>query len=145
MKLTRTTAQREQVFSRINNVISTHKHLFKQGTTIPPEWLDEHMSAIVPQLAKGHPSHVHAMHRLSAYTKLNKLLAFRGLRLKSCNYGEYYLVQTLPETKKAVTTYTKVSRAKAKTSRLLDEGIARSHGKWRKLGTNQIKYLLTRI
>jgi hypothetical protein len=146
-KLTRTRLQKDQetTLSKVNQIITSNKHLFRQGVQFTADDLVAMMSPIVPQLARNYPPHIAAMHKLTAYTKLNKVLAFRGLRVKSCNYGEYYEVATLSKAKKAVTTYTKVSRAKAKTSRLLNEGIERYQGKWRKLGKQQLQLLLTRI
>jgi len=134
-------AAKEAKVDSINAFITANKSVFTQNATFSAKWLDTNLDWLVPELAKKHPALKHALLRVSAYTTLNKILAFRGMYIKSSNYYSKFTVLPSVDVKSRVASYSSTSRTQATAGSNLKAGISRSSSVWRSLGSTQIKHL----
>jgi len=113
----------------VAGIILTNAQLFTQGTTFSADVLDTMFGIQLPAVPANDPLVSHSLinrrnlQRLTAYTKLNKQLAERGLSItqSTTNCVTSYSIRTVPELPKAVTYYRRKGKRALKRSRILGQ------------------------
>lgn len=124
--------------SAINDIITAHRSVFTAGSSFTAEWLDTNLASLFPRLASSTSLNDLMFARITAYTKLNKVLAERGLYIKSTNYYSEFKVLDKVAATKRITGYAKVGTAAFKASTRLAIGVDHYSCKWRKLTVKQL-------
>lgn len=111
----------------VAGIILTNAQLFTHGTTFSADVLDTMFGIQLPTVPANDVLASHFLinrrnlQRLTAYTKLNKQLAERGLSITQIteNYQTRYYIRTVPELPAAVGYYRRKGKRAAKRSRIL--------------------------
>ena len=111
----------------VAGIILTNAQLFTHGTTFSADVLDTMFGIQLPPVSANDVLASHFLinrrnlQRLTAYTKLNKQLAERGLSITQIteNYQTRYYIRTVPKLPAAVGYYRRKGKRAAKRSRIL--------------------------
>ena len=131
--------------TEMNQFITANKKTFKQGNTIPAydlcDWfsISKPITTRVSSAVTSANIQRHNLQKLSAYTSLNRILATRGICLKSTNYGQAYEVLDADATETKVSRLHSTASSKAVAAMNLAAGIKEGRGKWRKLTRKQLE------
>jgi len=135
----------EAKVTTINDFISANKSTFQQGADFTAAWLDSNLAWLVPGLATATNPMELGLRRVSAYTQLNRILAFRGLYIKSSAYYTNFHVLAANTIKKQAKQMLHESTNKEESAVDLINGQSSYKSKWRKMGTTQISHTATRL
>ena len=132
--MSRTLTTRIKNADRINSLITSNKaEYFKAGKDIDESTLCEWFNIAQPTSTSYPEMQRYQFDKLKAYTKLNKFLAIRGLRIKAQNYYTSFHVMEADTIPKQVATYRAESKGKHRSATKLQRG-ARTYGsRWTKL------------
>ena len=125
----------------INTFITDNRNVFAQGNTFKADWLAETFSLSLP--ANPTPKHFveYNLRLVGLYTKVNKLLAKRGLYIKAKDYYSEFEVLDSPKTMEKISNYQHKSQGNSKAATNLTKGFKKHKGKWRKLGKREVEEL----
>jgi len=146
-RITAQVSRATTLVKRLNNIIDTNRSVFTAGKTFTQSWL-MNTYGIAPMAMNPSPKDVARFNLklVTAYTKLNKLLAKRGLYVKSTNYYETFEVLTLEKAISKVKKYKNKAKGDKAASRNLDKGIKNFKSKWtKKLSKDEINEVASYI
>ena len=119
---------------RINNLITANKaKYFKAGKDIDESTLCEWFNITQPTSASYPEMQRYQLDKLKAYTKINKFLALRGLRIKAQDYYTSFHVMEADAIPKQVATYRAESKGKQHSAIVLQRGARTYKSRWTKL------------
>ena len=113
--------------ANVSGIIMQNSALFAHGSVFSGDVLDTMFGIQLPAVADNNPINIYNsinrrnLQRLSAYTKLNKMLAERGISIhqKTVAGAASYHVQTVDKLPKDVTYYRRKGKRATKRSRIL--------------------------
>lgn len=111
----------------LDTIILQNANLFAHGATFSADVLDTMFGIQLPEVSTNNILEAHKIiskrnfQRVTAYTKLNKRLAERGISItqKTENFNTTYNVRLVAELPKAVVHYRRKGKRAAKRSRIL--------------------------
>lgn len=124
----------------LNALITSNKKQFKLGASMDSATFCDLVG--IPALSKRADSitvQKHNLTKLSVYATMNRLLALRGLAIKSKNYYSAFHIVTKAEVTKRVGAYKAKAKATHKYAVTLDTGFTAFKGKWTKLTPIELK------
>lgn len=125
----------------LNELISQNRTSFKSGSTIQEAELCLWFNINKPKKVNFKSVQQFAFKKLSAYTSLNKVLAYRGIVLKSRNYGTTYEVLTQPRVENKINNLHAEAQAKTARAHIIEAGKTAYRGRWSKLKKKEIKLI----
>lgn len=128
----------------LNSVITSNKVQFKLGSTITSDALCTMVGLPAkPKSTKFMDVQQHNLRKLGVYATMNKLLALRGLAIKSKGYYASFNIVEKDDVKARVKQYKAIAKGKRHYSSTLKEGFATHNGKWTKLDATELKKAAT--
>lgn len=123
----------------LNELINTNKAQFRPGVTIQEAELCLWFNIDKPKKVTFRTVQQFAFRKLSAYTALNKVLAHRGIVIKSVNYGTTYEVLTQPRVENKINNLHAEAQAKTARAHIIEAGKTAYRGRWSKLKKKEIR------
>lgn len=123
----------------INTVIDNNKSHFVAGNTINEQALSKWFNIRQPDYRQPTPEQVGKeftrfnCRKLTMYNKINRVLALRGIKLSSRNYGEEYEVSNITQAQSKVKALNKRAKLHKSSATVLANGISKYGGKWKQL------------
>lgn len=132
---------------QIASVIDMHKDFIMPERVIPLQDLSAMFNEVFPELTSIRlGSSVDAIKVVNAYSKINKVLAFRGLQLKSKNYYSNFYVTSVEQSKAKVKQHRHKAKGNKKAALHLKSSINRNPSlTWSALSSPEINYCSTYI
>ena len=134
----------------INNLISKNKSIFTHGSTVSTSLLCNWFSLAKPVKTSSVSIEEHEVatlrfsaKRQAAQSKLNRLLAHRGLHLAQVNYGDHYKMVDKKQIPNVVKTYRSRGRACLAKAQII-ENSSNTYDRWSKLSKAEIVKVSTR-
>lgn len=124
--------------SEINQLITTNSNCFKPGSVIIDSTLCAWFSIPKPHSNDYHTMQRFTLHKCDAYRDLNRVLALRGLVIKSKNYYTEFHVQTVPNTVKYVKAKAKCGTKAIKTSATISNNMVIHGSVWTQLTLDEL-------
>lgn len=131
-----------QQVEALQNFLDKHQRKFASdsGKRISATWIKKHLAWLVPELATADPSQTRDIYAfLKVQSKLNRVLAQRGMYIKTENYYQWFRVLSAEATSKKVKSYLAKSRGNKTAANRLSSGLIRHKAKWSRLNTAETK------
>lgn len=136
-KLTLTKQQKkalQQTTDKYAQVVINNKELFKAGT----EFTEQEFCKLFnlqtnDKFTTYKDTHRNQLRKVSEQSKLNLVLAVRGLYLKSIDYGSTFKVLQKNQVQWEVSRYSSISHTAKRDADILQDGITNHKSRWKKL------------
>jgi hypothetical protein len=136
-KLIMTKQQKKSLQEATDNyaqVVLNNKDLFKAGAEFTEEEFCKMFNLPTNDTFKTYKdTHRNQLRKVREQSRLNLVLAVRGLYLKSLDYGSTFKVLSKTDVQWEVSRYSKVSHTARRDANILQEGINNHKSRWKKL------------
>ena len=124
----------QQTTDNYAQVVLNNKELFKAGVEFTEEEFCKMFNLPTNDTFKTYKdTHRNQLRKVSEQSKLNLVLAVRGLYLKSIDYGSTFKVLQKDQVQWEVSRYSSISHTAKRDADILQEGIHNHKSRWKKL------------
>lgn len=135
----------EQLVDNLSKAVTTNKALFVAGTIMSEQDFCDIVGITMPTTFNTKTVSKHNLVKVKHQAILNKVLAVRGLCIKSKDYYTEHLVIPKTDVGTRVKAYDNRSANAAEDAEVLANGATKYKCKWRKLGTKQVQTVASRV
>lgn len=135
----------EQLVDNLSNAVTANKALFVAGTVMSEQDFCNIVGITAPTTFNTKTVTKHNLAKVKHQAILNKVLAVRGLCVKSQDYYSQFLVIPKTDVGTRVKAYDNRSINAAEDAEVLTDGVSKYKCKWRKLGIKQVQAVASRV
>lgn len=125
--------------NQLNTFITDNPSLFEAGNVLSYSDLARHVGHIFPRIVGIEPSLRTQCHFVTAYTRLNKLLKYRGIQIKAEDYYSRFRILDIDETLKKARHMSRKASALRYASRVTTKAVNTQRQTWTQLTLEELE------